>query len=103
MLPRGPSALPGVSVGISNLKPQLEKPGRGVSFGEEQQDSVWAQDGMGAPVPAGVQDGALVWRCCDCPIPEGIQLGWDPAQPHLVPDLAVGNPSHGRSLETDNL
>lgn len=49
VLLRGPSALPRVSRRISNLKPQLEQPGRGLSFGEEQQDSVWAQDGMGDP------------------------------------------------------
>ena len=31
------------------------------------------------------------------------QVGWDPGQPDLVPDLVVGNPAHGRRVELDDL
>jgi len=35
-----------------------------------------------------------------CPIPGGVQsqLGWDPGQPYLLLDLAVGSPACGRGV-----
>lgn len=40
-------------------------------------------------------------RGCRCSIHGGIQgqVGWSLGQPDLVPDVAVGNPSHSRGLE----
>jgi len=37
----------------------------------------------------------IAQRSCGCSIPEGFQgqVGWDPEQPDLVPDLVVGNPA----------
>jgi len=43
-----------------------------------------AQRGCGYPVPGGVQG----------------QVGWDPGQPGLVPDLEVGGPACGRGVGT---
>ena len=42
-----------------------------------------------------------VKRGCECPILGGVQgqVGWDPGQPGLVPDLEVGGPACGRGLE----
>lgn len=40
-----------------------------------------------------------------CPTPGGAQgpVGWGTGQPDLVPDLVVGNHTHGRRVELDDL
>ena len=45
-----------------------------------------AQGGCGCPIPGGVQD----------------QVGWDPGQPAVVPDVEVGGPASGRRLELND-
>ena len=39
---------------------------------------------------------------CGCPIPGGFQgqVGWNPGQPGLVPDLKVGGPTCGKGVGT---
>ena len=41
------------------------------------------------------------WRSCGYPILGHVQgqSGWGPGQTDLVPDVVVGNPTHGRELE----
>ena len=41
-------------------------------------------------------------RGCGCSIPGNVQfqVGWDPGQPGLVPDLEVGGPACGRRIGT---
>ena len=41
-----------------------------------------------------------VKRGCECPILGGVQgqVGWDPGQPGIVPDLEVGGPACGRRV-----